>query len=198
MNDTDSPEIAADFGALWRSAPSPDAAKIIAEVDRQVTFQRRFRLCSNILNIFVLALIAWFDFQGLFIAPWLVTSIVAASLIYQAYRYRRKSARMPDLATMGPHALLKQALRQARKTRRAARAAYAVLPTMSAIGFGIAPHLTRDNVDLNAPPWISDLIVVALLIIIAAGAGLGVVVARMQSRKISELRRRSEKLAASA
>jgi threonine/homoserine/homoserine lactone efflux protein len=188
MTDIDSDN---DLRALWHSsAPRANPAEVRDAVVRDVRMQRRYLQASFAFGIVVLAYIGWLDFKGVFAWPGVMTAVVAASLLWTAWKARRARRRCPDLAQLSPEQLLRLALRHARAALRNARICHTVVPLSMLSGAMIGPLLVVEGADAGEPAWVTLAWIAIALAFIAGFVVFGLVVARRKKREIRVLERR--------
>jgi hypothetical protein len=125
-----------DLGMLWRSSePRLDPVRLAADAMREQAGQRRLINGLVAAGLLLLAGVIWLEADGRIVSWWLLPILIAASLIRQVAVSLRVRRRAPDVAAMGPDALLRYRLGQARVSLRNGRILCVGLP------FGIVSGL---------------------------------------------------------
>lgn len=186
-----------DLQALWQSeAPTFDAAEIRGTVEHDRKLQRLTVNLCLLGGLGVLVFTLWVEARGVTRVPFLISGLIATSLVWQVVVTIRARRRMPDAARLAPVGLLRHAVARARTTLRNARLLYAGNPFGVAVGFGLGPFLVGDSPSLGsaAPAMIALSLLFAAMV--AAGAVFGVRMAQAARRRIAVLEDRLRRLEA--
>jgi hypothetical protein len=134
------------------------------------------------------------ELQGALTFPFLLSSVILASIFWQIRVSRRARRAMPDVARLDPEGLLKHAIARARTTLRNARILYAVCPASVGLGVALGPILASGEPKGDAFSPIAVPIALALVAAVLIGAAFGVRMAAAARVRIAVLEERLKNL----
>ena len=182
------PDAIDPFARLWQSAPAPDTARLLQDLQRlQTVHQRQNRIIVLILCATAVLLVfgeAIVRSVGLGIITGLWIAFVAGAIWYQ--RLRCRAADALDLDTVS---LLKHMIKRAKKGLSQARRLYAGVPLAAATSAVVTrmflPGLASGGAAVA--PWLNVTYTIACLAMLVVMTGAGLVLARARQRQLREL-----------
>lgn len=190
MNELSSPPDD-DLARLWQSeAPAFDPKEVRSVIDHDRRLQRLTVNLCILGGVLVLAFVVWIESQGVTRAPYLLSALIAASILWQVRVTIRARRRMPDVASLSPERLLRHAIARARTTLRNARLLYIGNPMGVLIGFLLGPIIAAEPADDRAMLVGTLAIALAFLAAVIVGALFGLRMARSARHRIAVLEER--------